>query len=261
MFVFFVKKSFFDGWDHLAGLALLNAGFLVALLPLIGAGAAGFPLLATFAFVALSILLFAWYFAFASAVTRKFSDFENFSMGEILPALKAALLPGLQLGAIGMGIALVTGVGLPFYLSRGVLGSLAAGLILWVSLAILVALQYFLPLRSRFGGGFGKNLRKSFIVFADNPAFSLLLFFWSLGTMLISAFLAFLAPGAGGVALAHNDALRLRLRKYDWLESLPQEGEGMVKRRPRIPWKELLAEDDELVGHRTLKGMIFPWKD
>ena len=67
--------------------------------------------------------------------------------------------------------------------------------------------------------------------------------------------------------------------KYDFLEerqqasadqtSADQEGtdEGQVeqaggkRRRVRIPWDALLAEDREQVGVRTLRGMIFPWKE
>jgi hypothetical protein len=29
----------------------------------------------------------------------------------------------------------------------------------------------------------------------------------------------------------------------------------------RVPWDALLAEDREQVGVRTLRGMIFPWKE
>jgi hypothetical protein len=88
--------------------------------------------------------------------------------------------------------------------------------------------------------------------------------------MLISLFLAFLAPGFAGVALAQNVALKLRLVKYDWLEARGDSVEagetagplrGIFGRGRAVPWKELLAEEAELVGKRTLKGMIFPWKD
>jgi hypothetical protein len=34
---------------------------------------------------------------------------------------------------------------------------------------VLLALQYYVPLRSRMGGGLKKNLSKSFLLFIDNP--------------------------------------------------------------------------------------------
>lgn len=257
MVAFFIKKSFFDGWDHLAGLTLVNVGFLVCLLPLLLLGIPGLLPIFSFVLLALSLLLAVIWYAFSCLVTRRFADFSDFHLAEAIATLRQALVPGLQLGLSILGIVAIAMVGLPFYLSRGLLGGLAAGIILWAALAFFIAFQYFLPLKSRFGGGFIKNLKKSFILFFDNPGFSLFLFVWSLGTLLLSAFLAFLVPGGAGVALAHNDALRLRLRKYDWLEGQKEQ----VGRRVKVPWKELNAEDDELVGKRTLKGMIFPWKE
>ncbi len=140
----------------------------------------------------------------------------------------------------------------------GLAGALAAGVLFWFGLAALLSLQYYIPLRARLGGGFGKNLRKSFILFFDNPSFSVFLALYNAVSLALSGFLAFLAPGFAGLALALDCGLRLRLYKYDWLEKNP-----LSPRRARraIPWEELLAEDRELVGKRTLKGMIFPWKE
>jgi hypothetical protein len=67
--------------------------------------------------------------------------------------------------------------------------------------------------------------------------------------------LAGLAPGVGGLLLGQSVALKLLMYKYDWLEENP-EGD-----RKHVPWDELLYEERESVGHRSLKGMIFPWKD
>jgi len=261
MLAFFIKKSFFDGWDHIAALTLVNVGFLVSVLPFLGMGIHGMPLALTLALAALAVLLFSCWFAFSAIVTMRYSDYGDFAFEETLPAMRRALVPGLQLGIIGVAIAVVAGVGLPFYMGQGLFGSLAAGILAWTGIALVIALQYYLPLRFRLGGGFFKNLRKSFILFFDNPLFSLFLFAWSLAAMIVSAFLAFLVPGAAGVSLAQNDALRLKLKKYDWLESR-NKGEGRAAgQRTDIPWKELLAEEEELLGPRSLKGMIFPWKE
>jgi hypothetical protein len=149
-------------------------------------------------------------------------------------------------------------------------GALAAGVLIWSGLAWFLGLQYFLSLRFRLGGSWRKNLRKCFILLFDNPWFSLFLQAWSLGTMAISLFLALLAPGFAGLALAQNDALKLRLVKYDWLEAqaspeavgeAAKPGRGLFRMGKAVPWKALLAEESELVGKRTIRGMIFPWKD
>jgi hypothetical protein len=120
---------------------------------------------------------------------------------------------------------------------------------------LLLALQYYIPIRSRLGGGFKKNIKKSFLIFLDNPGFSLFLFLYNLVGLALSFFLVGLLPGFAGVALAMDGALRLRLYKYDWLETHPEAN------RKELPWEELIAEDRELVGKRTLKGMFFPWKE
>jgi len=43
--------------------------------------------------------------------------------------------------------------------------------------------------------------------------------------------------------------------KYDWLEANP----GADRRK--IPWDALLIDEREKTGTRSLKNLIFPWKD
>jgi uncharacterized membrane protein YesL len=254
MIGFFLKKSFFDGWDHLFSLILLNLGFIavVALfffLPL----RLGLPFVPA---LCLGLLPAAVWLSAAVFALKPISDFGSFHIKDILASLRRGLAPGLQVGALLAIGFVVLSVGLPFYLKLGgILGALAAGVIFWCSVIVALALQYYLPLRSRLGGGLRKNLRKSFLLFFDNPGFSIFLFAYSSVNLVLSFFLAFLVPGVAGLALAGNVALRLRLYKYDWVEEHPE-----AKRRD-VPWDELLTEDRELVGKRTLKGMIFPWKE
>jgi uncharacterized membrane protein YesL len=257
MIGFFIKKAFFDGWDHLFSLILLNLGFIAALA--IGFALPGSIGLPAWAGVCLGVLALAagsvWWSASIFAL-KGVSDFGGFHAREIWSFVKQGLVPGLQMGVLLALGWFVVAVGLPFYLSLGgILGALAAGVIFWFAIIILLAMQYYIPLRARLGGGFKKNLRKSFVMFFDNPGFSIFLFFYTAVTLVISVFLAFLLPGFAGVALAQNVALRLRLVKYDWLETHPD-----AKRR-EVPWEELLEEDKELVGKRTLRGMFFPWKE
>jgi hypothetical protein len=68
-------------------------------------------------------------------------------------------------------------------------------------------------------------------------------------------FLAFLFPGPAGILLYLDEAMRLRIFKYDWLEANPGEN------RRKIPWDTLLIDDRERTGTRSLKNFIFPWKD
>jgi hypothetical protein len=257
MIGFFIKKSFFDGWDHLFGLILLNLGFVAAVaIGIVLPGALGLPGVAAAILAVLALAAAAvWYSACVFAL-KDVADFGSLHVADIGESLKQGLAPGLQVGLLAVACYLILSVGLPFYLRvGGLMGALAAGVVFWCSIIVVLALQYYLPLRARLGGGLRKNLRKSFIIFFDNPGFSLFLFLYTVVTLAISFFLAFLIPGFAGVALAQDVALRERLYKYDWLEEHPDGKRG------EIPWEELLAEDQELVGKRTLKGMFFPWKE
>ena len=62
-------------------------------------------------------------------------------------------------------------------------------------------------------------------------------------------------PGISAVVLWISVGLKLRLYKYDYLEKNPEAN------RKKIPWDALLVADKDRVGKRTLRGMIFPWKE
>ena len=257
MLGFFLKKSFFDGWDHLFAILLLNVGFLLsASIGVFVPAWLGAPGWLGFCLAALAMGVGAVWWSACHFALRRVADFGSLSFSDIPAALKEGLVPGLQVAAfLLLGYAVLT-VGLPFYLRvGGVLGALAAGVIFWFSVVVVLALQYYLPLRARLGGGLRKNLRKSFVLFFDNPGFSVFLLIYSALNLALSLLLAFLLPGFAGVALAGNVALRLRMYKYDWLEANP----GADRRK--VPWDELLKEDRDYVGKRTIKGMFFPWKE
>jgi hypothetical protein len=257
MIGFFIKKSFFDGWDHLFALIILNLGFIAAIsLGFVLPGSVGAPAWLGVSLAVLSLALGAvWYSACVFAL-KDISDFGSIHMRDIWGFVKQGLWPGLQVGVLLVAGYFIISVGIPFYVSLGgILGALAAGLIFWCAIIVLLAIQYYLPLRARLGGGFKKNLRKSFVLFFDNPGFSIFLFLYSTLCLALSLFLAFLIPGFAGMALASDIALRLRLYKYDWLEANPEAN------RREVPWETLLEEDRDLVGKRTLKGMFFPWKE
>jgi hypothetical protein len=74
-------------------------------------------------------------------------------------------------------------------------------------------------------------------------------------SFILSAFTAFLLPGLGSIVLLLQVATKLRIYKYDYLEENPEAN------RRKIPWDAILIDDKQRVGKRTLRGMIFPWKE
>jgi hypothetical protein len=257
MLAFFMKKAFFDGWDNLFSLVLVNLGFvaLVALglflPPLFGRGS-----LAFFATIVAILLLGAVWWAATVQALVAVADFGKLAWRDGLQLIKKAIIPGLQFGLISIIVTVALYVGLPFYLSHGgFFGALAAGLLLWLGVIFALSFQWFLPLRARFGGGFAKNFRKCFIFAFDNVFFSFFVFLYNVIELVLSVVSALLLPGFAGLALNLDDAVRIRALKYDYLEVHP----GI--KRNELPWDEILVEERELVGPRTLKGMIFPWKE
>jgi len=254
---FFVKKTFFDGWDNLFQIAAFNAVHLALFSAFIVLPAAlGSGTLVVAAAALLGIAVISVWQAVCVAAMNEAAEYRTPQFRKALGGLKAALVPGLFMGAVFILIGFSVTVGIPFYLmQKNLLGMAAASLLFWISLAAALTIQYFMPLMVRRGGGIKANLKAAMTLFLDNPGFSFFLFFHSFISLALSLAVAFLAPGPAGVALASVDAVKLRIRKYEWLEAHPGAD------RKKIPWAELLSEDKELVGTRTLKGMIFPWKD
>ena len=90
---------------------------------------------------------------------------------------------------------------------------------------------------------------------ADNMGLTLFLALRTVIDLALTVLTASLVPGLGGISLSRMDTIRLLMKKYDFLEEHPGT------RRRDINWEDLLYEENQLIGPRSLKGMIFPWKD
>jgi energy-converting hydrogenase Eha subunit C len=256
MFGFLIKKTFFDMYDNLIAIALLNAGFILVLafcfyLPW------ALRTLPVVPFVVLGIgffLLFA-YLGGVSGITREISDFQRPDMHSFAAYLRSSLPSSLILAVINLTLLFLFRTAFPFYSHMDMLiGQIASSLLVWFLIIWILAFQYAFPIQSRLDRSIRKILKKMFLLLLDNPLFTLGLMLTSVLIFLLSLLTAFLLPGIATVLLLTNAGLRLRLYKYDYLEQHPES-------RKRIPWEMLLSEDRERVGKRTLKGMIFPWKE
>ncbi len=257
MIGFYVKKAFWNGWDNVLTLGLFNlVHVLIASLAFFLPSMLGATSLVLLLCISVGILGLSVWQAVVAFAMRKVADFGTPGIRESLSCISKAWKPGLALGLVLIVIFFSIIVGIPFYLSRGgFLWIVLASLLFWTCLILLLATQYFLPLVARRGGGVGKNAKHALVLVADNPGFSLFLLFYRLATVILSVLMAFLLPGLAGIALGGAEAVKLRLKKYEWLEQNPEAD------RKNPPWESLLAEEKELLGIRTLKNMIFPWKD
>jgi uncharacterized membrane protein YesL len=258
MIGFTVKKAFFDFWDNLFRIVLMNLGYILLL---------GFPVFVPYwvyplgtavsaaAFI-LGVLVIFVYTGAVSLMARDISDYRAPGFGEFISHLKESWISSLLFGLIVLAHMAVLMTAFPVYGSmKNIFGLGAMVFIFWVSVIWLAASLYFFPLRSRLDGNFGKSVKKCFLLFFDNTGFTFLMGLGVVFVAVVSSFTAFLLPGFAAVLLWLQVCFKLRLLKYDYLEANP-DGD-----RKRIPWETLLIDEEERIGKRTLKGMIFPWKE
>ena len=255
---FFIKKSFFDGWDNLISLVVLNLGYLLVLLTFYGA----FELfqVATIPALLLVIIAFAFnslYSALVSYQTQVYvkgsKEGFHYFIGGIKLLYKHAILHFILSILSGSIIIFV----IPFYLSYGSpFTFILAVIIFWVLLLVLLGLLYYYPLAIRMNQDSPlKTAKKALLIVADNIWFSLFLAIYQIVLFVITIFFATIMPGIAGLALSRQVAITLLMLKYDYLEEHPQT------KKNEIPWDELLYDERDKIGHRSLRSLIFPWKD
>jgi len=263
MIGFLIKKTFYDVWDNMFRIVLLNLGFIVSLtIPVIIPGYIPIPLLA----LAVAVIGVLWCFVYLAAIAlsvKAVSDYAVFGFADFIANLKAGWPAGVILGLVALFFFLVLRIIIPFYLDmNSLVGLLLAALIFWTLILALIAFQFFFAIRARLDTKPIKIIKKCFIIFFDNPGFSIFSLLYTIVTLVASLIFALLLPGPAGLLLFLDEGLRLRLLKYDWLETISkEEASPPATRRRSIPWDALLIEEREKTGTRTLRNFIFPWKD
>jgi hypothetical protein len=260
MIGFLIRKTFYDLWDNLFRIVLLNIGFILVTAFLVFVP----PLAARFTnsgaletgLLILGILCCFIYLAAAALCVKPVSDYGFFGFGDFFKNLKIAWRPGLVMGLFAFFLYLAASVIIPFYLAiESPVGLVFASIVFWLAIFALLSFQFFFTVYSRLTDNLFKALKKCVLISMDNTGFSFFSLFHNIVVLILSIILALLFPGPVGILLFLDEALRLRLLKYDWLEANPEAN------RRKIPWDELLIEEREKTGTRTFKNFIFPWKD
>ncbi|WP_320129345.1 hypothetical protein [uncultured Sphaerochaeta sp.] len=255
---FFIKKSFFDGWDNLIGMVIHNLGYLLVLLALFGSmGLSQNHMVLSVVCLILSVGLFAFYTSGVSSSAWAYSKYERSGFEGFKKGLRQSWRHALLFWVLTLlDVSLIILV-IPFYMSFGnTVGTILSVILFWVFVGLFLALMYYFPLSNVMSGDRPlKTLKKSFLLVFDNLWFSLFLALDVIISLVLSIFLAGLAPGGCGILLECQDATKLLMLKYDYQEANPE------MERKNIPWDDILYDERECVGHRSLKNMIFPWKD
>ena len=262
MYGFIIKKNFCDGWDNLfsmivanvcmlfagAGLVLLNAYLSINILVQL--------LLYIFSFSVMSILMFAY-----GEVAAKIANFNGVHVVDFFKAIPGAIKDGIFFGILNAVITWVSTIAISYYFfqTKSMIGLFFGAMICWIDIFVILAFQWFIPIRSLMHNNFKKCLKKCFLIFFDNKGFTILTALYNLVLIVFSVVLLGFAPSFAGLIIANTNALRIRLYKYDYLEEHP-ELETRAEQK-QIPWEELIYDDREALGPRKFKSFIFPWKD
>jgi hypothetical protein len=260
MIGFVLRKTLYDLWDNMFKIVILNLGFIAVVsiptfLPVLAAKYFNSMAL-EMALSAFGILLCSIYLASSALTIRVISDYGSFSFGDFFRNFKTAWPAGLVMGFFVFLLFLVATIILPFYLSmESPVGIVFAAIIFWVTVFALLSFQFYFTVYARLGSNIKKSFRKCMIISLDNSGFALFFIIHNLIAMILSVVFVFMFPGPIGILLYLDEALRLRILKYDWLEANPDAN------RRKIPWDALLIEERDKTGTRSLRNFIFPWKD
>ncbi len=255
---FFIKKAFFDGWDNMISLVMINLGYLIVLLALYG----GFELLQVSVLPAIFVMiitvgLHAFYTATVYQQSTVMVTGRRAEIREFWASFTPLWRHSILLWAAEVIVLTILVFVIPFYLSlQSVISMILAILLFWAVVVIMMCTLYFYPLAIRFRGDSPlKSAKKALVIAIDNLPFTVFLSIYQLILFVLSIFLATIIPGVGGIALSRSVAFTLLMHKYDYLEVNPEAD------RKHIPWDELLYEEREKIGHRSFRSIIFPWKD
>jgi len=257
MIGFFIKKSFFDGWDNF--LSLLVQNLVCTVLSLGVLAVISYVQNTALIILLLTILLFIFsiHQAGSYSLVKENANYRRGSYSNYKKAIKKKFKHSLLYFVIFFLVSLCAILVIPFYFKmQNLIGYLIAMFIFWAIIIVLLAMMYYFPLAFLMEDDKPKKtLKKSFLVLGDNFGISLFVMLWGIIAGIISVILAFLIPGMGGVNLNNTVAMKLLMFKYDYLEENPNENPK------EINWEDLLFDEKEKVGNRSLKNMIFPWKD
>jgi hypothetical protein len=259
MIGFLIKKTLYDLWDNMFRIVLLNLGFFICtavpLLPAILPNIFGSNP-SVLVFIVLGTLICSVYLAAAALTIKSISDYGNFTFQDFFRNIKKALPAGIAMFVYLFIIYVILTIVIPFYSSMdSIFGLIVSALLIWVLVFVFLSFQFYFSVYTRLGMNIIKSFKKCMLISFDNTGMAIFLLIHNILALAVSVIFVFMFPGPVGVLLYLDEALRLRLLKYDYLEAHPEAD------RKKIPWDALLIDEREKTGNRSLRNFIFPWKD
>ena len=255
---FFLKKSFFDGFDNLWKLIILNVlyGFLLFI-------GISFPIhcfSGNFNYILVSLfvmsILFSSYSYGANYFLFKWSCYEQGSLKDCLQNYKGKFKLILIHSILSYLIFLVIPLSQYLYLSsRKPVGAFVALLLFDFEVILFLIHQFFFPVCYYYNSDGSSVVKRSFAIGIDSFGYSFLLILRSLFDFVLSVITFSAIPGICGIGLSRMDMVRLLAKRYKYIES----NTGVTKKD--VDWHLILEDDINSTGKRTIRSIIFPWKD
>ena len=275
-------KFFWDAYDFIGTLILANIAFclittgLLAALIIIGYplyGALGKPVV----LLALGLGIFltfaipfpaAGFLHFLSIITEE----REPEWREVITGLKTHYAPLLKVTAFFVCLLELLAVNIIFYIKPSasshavkLLGSIIAGLCVWIFLYLLVMMLYAYPLTVHQRVGMKKIFIRSFLLTMDNLGASILTGILALGLcglgLITRGVAVFLLIPALTACLANSLFVNV-MEKYE-LKEAAQKEQKMPTVQP-ASWKDIKHEEFIRDRHkryqRTLKDILKPWE-
>ena len=259
MIGFLIKKTFFDAWDNLFALLAVNLIYgVICAVPVVVFFLLreSVTLIMMLVLILSALALLSFHSLGASALSGKWSCYTKGGIKSYFNAIRNHFRHALVYFIIYSFIVLSFLFILPSYFSTGTPGGTIIGLVLlWVSVLLLLSSQFYFPLciLMEKDGPF-KTLKKSFIVLGDNMLYAVFLALRSIIDTVLTLATLSLVPGLGGINLSRTDTMKLIMLRYDYMDS------NNIKDKKQISWSEILYNDRNAIGHRSLKDMFFPWR-
>ena len=258
MFLSAIKKTFFDLWDHLFFAMAVNLVFTLATLGLSSLSFLfqGLGALGLFLFLPIPLLTAAVLGGLATFWARDIAVGGSARLADFLPHLAASWKASLAFGVAWLVVVAGLVFGVPFYSNLNPIVGFVFGVVMAWAVFFGAGMSLFYPgLNAQVEPKIGKLLRKSFLVFLANPWTSLGMVVVFLASLALTVVTLGFFPGILGISLWLQVCFKFVMLKYEWMEANPEAD------HKKVPWSAILADDMEKVGPRSLKGMIFPWKD
>ena len=251
------KKAFFDTWDNLISIVLLNiiyvALFTVGLLAL---QYLSFNMILLLAVVLLVIFVASLYSGAISNVVYNYSLYKADTIDNLKIGYRRNFKHSIALfGIIVLALTIMFYI-IPFYSAiHNLIGYIVSLILIWLLLIGAFGLQYYYALSSFLpGDNYKKTIKKCFIILFDNLGFSICLMLHNFFCLILTFITMGIIPGFTGINLTTHAAVKILMYKYDYIEEHPNCS------RKEVPMAELLMEEHDKIGPRTLKNFIFPWK-